>query len=67
MNVLREQREDAVLTASRRERDAWTELIERANRSDDDEPDAVRGCRERWQVASRRLVEALEALKNSRR
>ena len=67
MQVLREQREYAVLTASRRERDAWTELIERANRSDDDDPDALRGYRERWQAASRRLVEALEALKTSRR
>jgi hypothetical protein len=67
MHVLREQREYAVLTASRRERDAWTELIERANRSDDDDPDAVRAYRERWQAASRRLVEALEALKTSRR
>ena len=66
MHVLREQREYAVLTASRRERDAWTELIERANRSDDD-PAAVHGYRERWQAASRRLVEALEALKTSRR
>jgi len=67
MHILREQREYAVLTASRRERDAWTELIERANRSDDDDPDAVRRYRERWQAASRRLVEALEVLKTSRR
>jgi len=41
--------------------------MERANRSDDDDPDAVRRYRERWQAASRRLVEALEVLKTSRR
>ena len=66
MHVLREQREYAVLEAAEEEHEAWTEL-ERATRPDRAEEALVRACRERWQVASRRLIQALEGLKAARR
>ena len=62
MNVLREQREYAVFEAAQRERDAWTAL-ERASRQDVDDETLVQACRERWQVAARSLIRALQRLK----
>ncbi|TML05556.1 MAG: hypothetical protein E6G36_02400 [Actinobacteria bacterium] len=66
MHVLHEERADAVLEAARREHAAWTDL-ERAIRPDAADEAAIRAYRERWRLASRRLIEALEALKNVRR
>jgi hypothetical protein len=66
MHVLREQREYAVLEAAEEEHDAWMEL-ERASRPDRAEEAEVRAYKERWRVASRRLIVALEALKAARR
>ena len=66
MHVLRERREYAVLEAAQEEHAAWAEL-ERASRPDREDEAALRAYRERWQAASRRLVEALEALKTARR
>ena len=66
MHVLREQREYAVASAAQRERDAWTAL-ERAARPDHEDEAVVRAARDRWQAAARSLVEALRALKTSRR
>jgi hypothetical protein len=66
MHVLREQREYAVLEAAQEEHEAWTEL-ERASRPDRADEALVRACRDRWQAASRRLIQALEGLKTVRR
>ena len=66
MHVLREQREYEVLEAAQEEHAAWTEL-ERAIRPERADEALVQVCRERWQVASRRLVQALEGLKVFRR
>ena len=66
MHVLREQREYAVLDAAEEEHEAWTQL-ERASRPDRADEALVQACKERWRVASRRLVAALEGLKTLRR
>ena len=66
MHVLREQREYEVLEAAQEEQAAWTDL-ERAIRPERVDEALVQVCRERWQVASRRLVHALEGLKVIRR
>jgi len=66
MHVLREQREYEVLEAAQEEHEAWTEL-EHAIRPERADEALVQACRERWQVASRRLVQALEGLKVLRR
>jgi hypothetical protein len=68
---MRERREQAVSAAFRAERVAWAEL-ERASRPSSGESDftdefALRTSRARWQAASHRLVDALEALKSVRR
>lgn len=61
MNPLREAREYAVHEALQSERDAW-HALEQASRRDEDMT-ALEVRRERWQVASHRLIEALRALK----
>jgi hypothetical protein len=66
VHVLREQREYAVISAAQRERDAWMAL-EQAARPDHEDDAVVRAARARWQTAARSLVEALRALKTSRR
>ncbi len=66
MHVLREQREYAVVEAAQEEHAAWSDL-ERAIRPDVEDEAAVRAYKQRWRVASRRLIEALEALKTARR
>jgi hypothetical protein len=62
VNPLREEREDAVRQALRRERDAWSDLEQAARPTDGDEQQ-LRACRERWQAAAHTLVDALRALK----
>ncbi len=61
MNPLREQREYAVHEALQKERDAW-HALEQASRPNQD-LGLLEVRRERWQVASHRLIEALGALK----
>jgi hypothetical protein len=62
VNPLREQREYAVQEALERERSAWGELERAASPNNEDE-NALRLYRERWQEAAHTLVTALRALK----
>jgi len=61
VNPLREQREYAVHEALLMERDAW-HALEQASRPNQ-ELGLLEARRERWQMASHRLIEALRALK----
>jgi hypothetical protein len=63
MNPLREEREYAVRAAAEQERAAWSAL-ERVSRPDAADEIVLNRFRERWQMASRSLVDALKALKN---
>jgi len=61
VNPLREEREYAVRAAAEQERAAWSAL-ERVSRPDAADEVVLNRFRERWQTASRSLVEALKAL-----